>query len=117
MNDDPRNYLTADGRQRTILGVSNDAAFIDNPYWSVYNNPSNSNVNRIITTLNLDYNPFSFLNVTYRAGTDFFNEEFTSIRGAGTVIGGEERGYHPNGPFQPNNYIHAGGHFFPAYRQ
>ena len=92
LNDDPRNYLTADGRQRTILGVSNDAAFIDNPYWSVYNNPSNSNVNRIITTLNLDYNPFSFLNVTYRAGTDFFNEEFTSIRGAGTVIGGEERG-------------------------
>ena len=92
LNDDPRNYLTADGRQRTILGVSNDAAFIDNPYWSVYNNPSNSNVNRIITTMNITYTPFSFLNVTYRAGTDFFNEEFTSIRGAGTVIGGEEKG-------------------------
>ena len=92
LNDDARNYLTEDGKQRTLLGVANDAAFIDNPYWSVYNNPSNSNVNRVISTINLSYDPFSFLNITYRAGTDFYNEQFTSIRSAGTVIGGEEKG-------------------------
>jgi TonB-linked SusC/RagA family outer membrane protein len=92
LNDDPRNFLTADGKQRTLLGVNNDAAFVDNPYWSVNNNPSFSNVNRVISTVNVSYDPFSFLNITYRAGTDFFNDEFSSIRGAGTVIGGEERG-------------------------
>jgi TonB-linked SusC/RagA family outer membrane protein len=92
LNDDTRNYLTAGGKQRTLLGVANDAAFVDNPYWSVYNNPSTSNVNRVISTVNLSYDPFPFLNITYRAGTDFFNEEFTSVRSAGTVIGGEEKG-------------------------
>ncbi|MDP4998831.1 MAG: SusC/RagA family TonB-linked outer membrane protein [Saprospiraceae bacterium] len=92
LNDDARNYLTPDGKQRTLLGVANDAAFVDNPYWSVYNNPSTSNVNRVISTVNISYDPFSFLNITYRAGTDFYNDEFVSVRSAGTVIGGEERG-------------------------
>lgn len=92
LNDDPRNYQNADGSQRTLLGVATDAAFVDNPYWSVYKNPNTSNVNRVISTVNLSYDPFSFLNVTYRAGTDFYNEEFVSARSAGTVIGGEEKG-------------------------
>jgi TonB-linked SusC/RagA family outer membrane protein len=92
LNDDPRNFKNPDGSQRTILGVSSDAAFIDNPYWSIYNNPSTSNVNRMLATANISYDPFKFLNVTYRVGTDFFNEEFSSVRGAGTVIGGEEKG-------------------------
>jgi TonB-linked SusC/RagA family outer membrane protein len=92
LNDDPRNYRNPDGTQRTILGVTTDAPFIDNPYWSIYNNPTTSNVNRLLATANVSYDPFSFLNVTYRVGTDFFNDEFKSVRGAGTVIGGEERG-------------------------
>ncbi len=92
LNDDARVYLTEDLKQRTLLGVANDASFVDNPYWSVYNNPTNSNVNRVISTVNLSYDPFPFLNITYRAGTDFYNEQFTSIRSAGTVIGGEEKG-------------------------
>jgi len=92
LNDDMRNYLSPDGTQRTILGVAQDAAFIDNPYWSIYNNPNTSNVNRMIAVANLSYDPVDFLNITYRAGTDFFNEEFRSVRGTGTVIGGEERG-------------------------
>jgi TonB-linked SusC/RagA family outer membrane protein len=92
LNDDARNFRNPDGSQRTILGVATDAAFIDNPYWSIYNNPNTNNVNRMLATANISYDPFRFLNITYRVGTDLFNEEFTSIRGAGTVIGGEERG-------------------------
>jgi TonB-linked SusC/RagA family outer membrane protein len=92
LNVDARNYLTADNKQLTLLGVTNDAAFVDNPYWSIYNNPNTSVVNRVISTVSLSYDPFTFLNVTYRAGTDFYNEEFSSVRGAGTVIGGEEKG-------------------------
>jgi len=92
LNDDPRNYRNPDGTQRTILGVTTDAPFIDNPYWSINNNPTTSNVNRLLATANVSYDPFSFLNITYRVGTDFFNDEFKSVRGAGTVIGGEEKG-------------------------
>ncbi len=92
LNDDMRVYLNPDGSQRTILGVAQDASFVDNPYWSIFNNPNNSNVNRMIAVANVSYDPFDFLNITYRAGTDFFNEEFSSVRGTGTVIGGEERG-------------------------
>lgn len=93
----PRNvkmadYLKEDGSQKTLLGVSGDAAFIDNPYWSVRNNPSNSTVNRLIASLSATYNPLDFMTISYRAGTDIFNEEFSSVRGSGTVIGGEERG-------------------------
>jgi TonB-linked SusC/RagA family outer membrane protein len=93
----PRNvnmsdYLNPDGTQKTILGVSGDANFIDNPYWSIRNNSNNSTVNRLIASVNAVYNPLDFMTITYRAGTDLFNEEFTSIRGTGTVIGGEERG-------------------------
>jgi TonB-linked SusC/RagA family outer membrane protein len=93
----PRNvnmsdYLNPDGSQKTLLGVAGDAAFIDNPYWSIRNNPNNSTVNRLIAALSATYNPLDFMTITYRAGTDFYNEEFTSVRGTGTVIGGEERG-------------------------
>lgn len=93
----PRNvnmadYLKEDGSQKTILGVSGDAAFIDNPYWSIRNNPNNSTVNRLLASLSATYNPLDYMTITYRAGTDIFNEEFTSVRGSGTVIGGEERG-------------------------
>jgi TonB-linked SusC/RagA family outer membrane protein len=93
----PRNvnmadYLKEDGSQKTLLGVSSDAAFIDNPYWSIRNNPNNSTVNRLIASLSATYNPLDFMSITYRAGTDIYNEEFSSVRGSGTVIGGEERG-------------------------
>lgn len=91
-NVDMRDYLNPDGTQRTIIGTASDAAFIDNPYWSIRNNPNTSNVNRMIGIASINYDPFDFLNITYRAGTDFFNEEFRSVRGVGTVIGGEERG-------------------------
>lgn len=93
----PRNvnmsdYLNADGSQKTLLGVAGDAAFVDNPYWSIRNNPNNSTVNRLIASLNTTWNPLDFMTVSYRAGTDIYSEEFTSVRGTGTVIGGEERG-------------------------
>lgn len=91
-NIDMSDYLNPDGTQRTLLGVSGDAAFVDNPYWSIRNNPNESVVNRLIASANASYTPLDFLTVTYRAGTDIFTEEFTSVRGTGTVIGGEEAG-------------------------
>jgi TonB-linked SusC/RagA family outer membrane protein len=84
-NDDMRNYLTPDGKQRTIVGT-------DNPYWNIENNPIKSNVDRMIFIGNVVYDPFKFLNITYRLGTDYYTDNFTSIRAAGTTILGEEKG-------------------------
>lgn len=84
-NDDMRNYLNPDGTQRTIVGT-------DNPYWGIENNPITDDVDRFIFVGNAVYDPFKFLNITYRLGTDYYTNNFSSIRAAGTTIIGEERG-------------------------
>lgn len=84
-NDDMRNYLKPDGTQRTIVGT-------DNPYWGIENNPINDKVDRFIFVGNAIYDPFKFLNITYRLGTDYYTDNFSSIRAAGTTIPGEEKG-------------------------
>lgn len=84
-NDDMRNYLNADGSQRTIVGT-------DNPYWGVEHNPLSEKVDRMLFIGNVEYDPFKFLNITYRLGTDYFTSSFSSVRGAGTTIIGEEKG-------------------------
>lgn len=84
-NDNMKNYLTPEGKQRTIIGS-------DNPYWSTANNPITDEVDRTILIGNIVYDPFPFLNITYRLGQDYFTDNFTSIRSAGTTILTEERG-------------------------
>jgi TonB-linked SusC/RagA family outer membrane protein len=84
-NDDMRTYLNSDGTQRTIIGN-------DNPYWSVKNNPLSNDVNRLLTVGSVVYDPFKFLNITYRLGTDYFTDNFSSLRSPGTRIAAESRG-------------------------
>ncbi|PST84393.1 SusC/RagA family TonB-linked outer membrane protein [Pedobacter yulinensis] len=78
-NDDMSNYLNPNGSQR-ILSPSGT----DNPYWTIENKPLSSALNRLIGIANIDYNPFSFLNLSYRIGTDFYTEHFKGIRMPGT---------------------------------
>ncbi|MET3114307.1 TonB-linked SusC/RagA family outer membrane protein [Pedobacter sp. CG_S7] len=84
-SDDMSVHLNPNGSQRTLTGI-------DNPYWSRDFKPVTDKVNRVIANGNVVYDPFSFLNVTYRLGTDFYSEKFNSIRGAGTTVVGEETG-------------------------
>ncbi|MCX2740372.1 SusC/RagA family TonB-linked outer membrane protein [Pontibacter anaerobius] len=85
LNDDMSNYLNPDGTQRTI-GVN------DNPHWGVRNKPITSDVDRIMAVGTVIYDPFDFLNVTYRLGTDYYTDNFNSVRMPGTTAVGEERG-------------------------
>ncbi|WP_299824315.1 SusC/RagA family TonB-linked outer membrane protein [uncultured Pontibacter sp.] len=85
LNDDMSNYLNPDGTQRTI-GVN------DNPHWSVRNKPLTSDVDRIMAVGTVNYDPFTFLNVTYRLGTDYYTDNFKSVRMPGTTAVGEEKG-------------------------
>ncbi|MHB1176807.1 MAG: SusC/RagA family TonB-linked outer membrane protein [Daejeonella sp.] len=86
-NDDMKNFLNPNGSQRIFNAADND-----NPYWSIENKPLLNNINRIIAIGNIDYNPFSFLNVTYRLGTDYYSENFKSIRMPGTLETAAVRG-------------------------
>lgn len=79
-NDDMKNFLNPNGTQRIFNTTGND-----NPYWTIENKPFISSVNRMIAVGNIDYNPFSFLNVSYRLGTDYYTENFKSIRMPGTL--------------------------------
>jgi TonB-linked SusC/RagA family outer membrane protein len=86
-NLDAKDYLNADGSPKTINAQGND-----NPYWTLENKPLTSTVNRVIAQGNIDYNPFSFLNFTYRLGTDYYTENFKSLRNPGSLEVGALRG-------------------------
>lgn len=84
-NDDMTNYLNPDGTQRTI-------ATFDNPHWGIRNKPITSDVDRIMAVGSVIYDPFKFLNITYRLGTDYYTDNFKSVRMPSTTITGEENG-------------------------
>lgn len=86
-NLDMKDYLNPDGSQKIINSTGTD-----NPYWTIRNKPFVNKVNRMIVQGNVDYNPFSFLNFTYRLGTDYYTENFKSIRMPGTLETGVLRG-------------------------
>lgn len=51
----------------------------DNPFWSVYKNPFNDRVNRIIQSTSASYDVLNWLNLTYRIGTDFYSDRRKQI--------------------------------------
>ncbi len=73
-NDDMKNYLNPDGTQRRITPTGPD-----NPYWSIMNKPINDEIQRAIMMGNISYDPFEFLNISYRLGTDYYNDNFKAI--------------------------------------
>ncbi|MBC3539476.1 SusC/RagA family TonB-linked outer membrane protein [Rufibacter sediminis] len=84
-NDDMSNYLNPNGTQRTFPGM-------DNPHWGVQNKPITSDVDRVMAVGHVIYDPFTFLNITYRLGTDYYTDNFKSVRMPGTTITTEEKG-------------------------
>jgi TonB-linked SusC/RagA family outer membrane protein len=90
LNDNMADYLNPDGSRRRL--VSNINEDIDNSYWSVSKNPITNNVNRFIGTTQISYDAFEWLNITYRLGTDFYNQDFQSLRSPGTSLNGNSSG-------------------------
>lgn len=87
-SDNMKDYLNPDGSQREL-----DPQGSDNPYWTINNKPINNKVDRIIATGNINYDPLSWLNFSYRAGTDYYVEQFQSITMPGTRIQLNQNGY------------------------
>ena len=71
-------YENLDGSQHTYI------VNYDNPLWTAYNNPNTSDVGRLTANVALDYTPFNWLTLTYRLGTDMYNDSRKQIFDIGT---------------------------------
>ncbi|TVQ67733.1 MAG: SusC/RagA family TonB-linked outer membrane protein [Balneolaceae bacterium] len=77
-SDNMRDYLNQDGTQRTITGS-------DNPYWGTINKPFKSDVSRSMVVGSVFYDPFDFLNITYRLGTDRYTDSRENYQATGAM--------------------------------
>ncbi|MGD0341336.1 MAG: SusC/RagA family TonB-linked outer membrane protein [Bacteroidales bacterium] len=66
--DNAAGYIFSDGTQRNYRGGGG----YDNPYWTVNENIYKDNVNRLIGNLSFNYDATSWLNFSYRVGTDWY---------------------------------------------
>ena len=66
-------YENPDGTQ------NNYRNFFDNPRWAVEKNPFEDNVNRFTGNIQLVWDPLPWMNVMYRAGTDFYSDRRKQI--------------------------------------
>ncbi|MFN0275496.1 MAG: SusC/RagA family TonB-linked outer membrane protein [Chitinophagales bacterium] len=72
-SDDPEDesaYKYPDGTQRNYRGGGG----YDNPYWTINENPFTDDVNRMFGNAEVQYDPASWVNITYRAGADFYSD-------------------------------------------
>ena len=72
--DNVRNYKNPDGSKRRILPLTtsgNVADDFDNPLWDAHNNISSDKTNRVVGTVDLSYNPATWLNIRGLMGIDY----------------------------------------------
>ena len=68
-------YIFADGGQRNYRG----GVGYDNPYWTINQNPFNDDVNRMFGSVSANFKAYSWMDVTYRIGTDFYSDRRKQI--------------------------------------
>jgi hypothetical protein len=65
---DVKNYIKPDGTMITYLAGNN------NPIYGTYSNRFKDNVNRIIGNVAITYSPFTWLDVDYKLGMDYYDD-------------------------------------------
>ncbi len=73
-NNDIRNYEDERGNKLLLFNPTNRNADYDNPFWSAKNNTSQDKLTRWITTLGVDFNPFTWLSLAGRFGYDTYKD-------------------------------------------
>lgn len=58
---------------------------VNNPFWVARRNPVKNTVERVFGNAQIGYDPFDWLNITGRAGTDFYTENRSNIVSKGTL--------------------------------
>lgn len=69
----PNGFDNLDGSQNVYFSA------YDNPLWSAYHNPNNTNLNRISGAVGMDYLPTDWLTLTMRIGTDMYGDQRKQI--------------------------------------
>jgi TonB-linked SusC/RagA family outer membrane protein len=87
-------YENRDGSQHTYFGA------YDNPIWSAYNNPNETNLGRFTGSIGADYLPLDWLTLTFRIATDFYNDRRTQIWDISS------QNFDPSGEYWINNARH-----------
>ena len=90
-NFDIKRAYKEDGTQRTYSSY-------DNPIWSTENNYTLDNVDRLIGNVNLSYQFFDWLTVSYRLGIDTYTDERMGVHGY-------ESSSYPGGQIQESRRI------------
>ncbi len=68
--DHPEAYIFPDGTQRNYRG----GIGYNNPYWTVNEAPTTSDLNRILGSIQADYQLLSWMTLTYRLGGDIYSQ-------------------------------------------
>ena len=89
--DDATNYLNAVGERKriTTLGAGSE---IDNPYFNVNKNNTNSKNNRILANLGLTITPFKWANIKSNIGVDNYTNQNVLLRHPESTAGFGFRG-------------------------
>jgi TonB-linked outer membrane protein, SusC/RagA family len=74
-NFDIRNYQDANGNKLFTFNQTNRNADYDNPLWSAKNNTQGDKLRRLIGTMGIDINPFSWLALSGRFGYDYYKDD------------------------------------------
>ena len=67
--NDSTSYQLPDGSPRSYR-----PGIYDSPYWTINKNPFHDDVNRMLGVVSLTYKPYSWLDITYRLGNDFYSD-------------------------------------------
>ncbi len=89
-----KNYLNADGSQRTL------DQFTNNPYWIANENLFTNEVDRVFGNFELVFSPIKNLDITGRVGSDFYYEYRRRLNRKGTLG-------RVNGDFNVNNIMQS----------
>jgi len=89
VNVDINDYLNTDGSQKMIYP---DQTY-DNPYWSIANSPNTNKVHRLLGIISLSYDFLNDFNISYKLGTDYYNDFSKRITGDGSLIENRGDGY------------------------
>lgn len=75
-----REYIDPNTGQQIPLGP-----LTNNPYWIINENPFTSGIQRVFGTGTVGYEPFDWLSITARIGTDFYTQNRRQINRVGTI--------------------------------
>lgn len=74
-DDDMSQYKNADGTRKMLRGTTVNTTEFDNPFWDVNKNPSQDKLNRVTGNVQLNYDPFKWLNLAGTMGIDSYSQE------------------------------------------